>query len=80
MVFCWAAISACHALLSSHMTNKDDDSVCRIIQKEKPYKERTSRNRPPTEVINGRAVCSLQWLSSLCTVCSVCRVAGDQAK
>jgi len=25
MVFCWAAISACHALLSSHMTNKDDD-------------------------------------------------------
>ena len=29
MVFCWAAISACHALLSSHMTNKDDDDdVC----------------------------------------------------
>jgi len=25
MEFCWAAISACHALLSSHMTNKDDD-------------------------------------------------------
>jgi len=25
MVFCWATISACHALLSSHMTNKDDD-------------------------------------------------------
>ena len=25
MVFCWAAISACHALLSSRMTNKDDD-------------------------------------------------------
>ena len=25
VVFCWAAISACHALLSSHMTNKDDD-------------------------------------------------------
>ena len=25
MVFCWAAISACHALLFSHMTNKDDD-------------------------------------------------------
>ena len=25
MVFCWAAISACHALRSSHMTNKDDD-------------------------------------------------------
>jgi len=26
MVFCWATISACHALLSSHMTNKDDDN------------------------------------------------------
>jgi len=26
-VFCWAAISACHALLSSHMTNKDDDDM-----------------------------------------------------
>jgi len=25
MVFCWATISACHALLSSHMTYKDDD-------------------------------------------------------
>jgi len=25
MVYRWAAISACHALLSSHMTNKDDD-------------------------------------------------------
>jgi len=25
MVFCWAAINACHAMLSSHMTNKDDD-------------------------------------------------------
>jgi len=25
MVFCSATISACHALLSSHMTNKDDD-------------------------------------------------------
>jgi len=33
MVFCWAAISACHALLSSHMTNKDDDDYIILANK-----------------------------------------------
>ena len=33
IVFCWAAISACHALLSSHMTNKDDDDKVKHIEK-----------------------------------------------
>jgi len=32
MVFCLAAISACHALLSSHMTNKDDDDDDEIYE------------------------------------------------
>ena len=32
MVFCWAAISACHALLSSHLTNKDDDENLKSTQ------------------------------------------------
>ena len=32
MVFCWAAISACHALLSSHMTNKDDDDFIKCLK------------------------------------------------
>ena len=49
MVFCWAAISACHALLSSHMTNKDDDDKLALCHPQ----TRSRQDLPPLALSSG---------------------------